>query len=109
MSNKLYRMFASELRRVLLLRIFTVTKFRNKRKGKNVSHHTLNYEQGYRLTPHRQITLDAVCAIGRHATANEIYERIHLQGRSVLPKNEIWDADTREINADIKKNQRHQR
>jgi Fur family ferric uptake transcriptional regulator len=47
-----------------------------------MSHDQLNYvervhEQGGRMTPQRQIILDAVCAIGHHTTANEIYERVH--------------------------------
>lgn len=47
-----------------------------------MSHDKLNYierihEQGGRMTPQRQIILDAVCTIGHHTTANEIYERVH--------------------------------
>ncbi len=47
-----------------------------------MSHHTLNYTQrirqkGHRLTPQRQIILDTICAMGRHATAHEIYEQVH--------------------------------
>ncbi len=29
------------------------------------------------MTPQRQIILDALCAIGHHTTANEIFERVH--------------------------------
>ena len=47
-----------------------------------MSHHQINYdkrirEQGYRLTPQRQIIMDALCAIGDHATVGEVYERVH--------------------------------
>jgi Fe2+ or Zn2+ uptake regulation protein len=46
-----------------------------------MSHETLDYatrirEQGYRLTPQREIILDALCEIGRHATVGEIYDRV---------------------------------
>lgn len=33
-------------------------------------------EQGYRYTPQRQLILDTLCALGRHATVDEIYERV---------------------------------
>ena len=47
-----------------------------------MSHHTLNYdqrirEQGYRLTPQRQMIMDALCAIGGHATASQVYDQVH--------------------------------
>ena len=38
-------------------------------------------EQGYRYTPQRQLILDTLCALGRHATVDEIYEQI----REVAP------------------------
>ena len=38
-------------------------------------------EQGYRYTPQRQLILDTLCRLGRHATVEEIYERI----REVAP------------------------
>jgi Fur family ferric uptake transcriptional regulator len=49
-----------------------------------MSHHQLDYdkrirEQGYRLTPQRQIIMDALCHIGDHATAGEVYEQVHAQ------------------------------
>lgn len=31
--------------------------------------------KGYRLTPQRQIILDALCGFGRHAAASEVYGR----------------------------------
>ena len=49
-----------------------------------MSHHTIDYverirESGYRMTPQRQIVLDAVCEHGGHATASEIYESVNEQ------------------------------
>ena len=53
-----------------------------------MSHHQLDYdkrirEQGYRLTPQRQIIMDALCGIGDHATAGEVYEQVHAQTPSI--------------------------
>lgn len=31
---------------------------------------------GYRLTPQRQLVLDALCAMGGHATIAQVYERV---------------------------------
>lgn len=49
-----------------------------------MSHHNTDYvqkirEQGYRMTPQRQIVLDTVCEYGGHATACEIYELVNDQ------------------------------
>jgi len=33
-------------------------------------------EHGYRYTPQRQLILDTLCGLGRHATVDEIYGRI---------------------------------
>ncbi len=33
-------------------------------------------QKGYRLTTQRQIVLDALCALGRHATASDVYEQL---------------------------------
>ncbi|MCA9874198.1 MAG: transcriptional repressor [Ardenticatenaceae bacterium] len=35
--------------------------------------------QGYRLTPQRQLVLDALCAMGGHATAGEVFEQVSPQ------------------------------
>jgi len=48
-----------------------------------MSHLEQNYAQrirelGFRLTPQRQLILDAVCDVGGHATATEIYNRVNL-------------------------------
>jgi Fur family ferric uptake transcriptional regulator len=32
---------------------------------------------GYRVTPQRQLILDAVCALGGHVTPEAVYERVH--------------------------------
>ena len=47
-----------------------------------MSHNTIDYiqrirESGHRMTPQRQIVLDAVCSFNRHATAAEVLERVH--------------------------------
>lgn len=47
-----------------------------------MSHDQLEFAQrirklGYRLTPQRQLILDAVCDIGGHATAAEVCQRVH--------------------------------
>ena len=49
-----------------------------------MSHNQLNYvervhDQGGRMTPQRQIILDTICAIGRHTTACDIFDRIHAK------------------------------
>ncbi|MCA9901150.1 MAG: transcriptional repressor [Ardenticatenaceae bacterium] len=49
-----------------------------------MSHYTIDYvqkirEQGYRMTPQRQIVLDTVCEQGGHVTACEIYELVNAQ------------------------------
>ena len=49
-----------------------------------VSHERLNYaarmrEQGFRVTPQRQLILDAVCEGGGHTTFEEIYERVRAK------------------------------
>jgi Fe2+ or Zn2+ uptake regulation protein len=36
-------------------------------------------QRGHRLTPQRQIILDALCATGGHVTVAELYERVHAQ------------------------------
>lgn len=46
-----------------------------------MSHHELGYEDhlrqhGYRLTPQREIILDAVCVAGTHTSFDEIWARV---------------------------------
>ena len=53
-----------------------------------MSHHEIHYderirEQGYRLTPQRQIIMDALCAIGDHASVNQVYERVHQHSPAI--------------------------
>ena len=47
-----------------------------------MSHTTSDYaslmrERGFRVTPQRQLILDAICASGGHTTPEQIYERVH--------------------------------
>ena len=49
-----------------------------------MSHNELGYadrirEQGYRLTPQRQIIMDTLCEMGGHAAVGDIYERVNAQ------------------------------
>jgi len=49
-----------------------------------MSHQHLNLpavlrDRGHRLTPQRQIILDALCALGGHVTVGELYDRVHAQ------------------------------
>ena len=53
-----------------------------------MSHHEIHYderirEQGYRLTPQRQIIMDALCAFGDHASVNAVYERVHQHSPAI--------------------------
>ncbi len=40
-------------------------------------------EQGFRMTPQRELILEAVCAGGGHTTVDEIYERLHARAPSI--------------------------
>ena len=53
-----------------------------------MTHQQINYdkrirEQGYRLTPQRQIIMDALCAIGDHATVGQVYDHVHAATPSI--------------------------
>ena len=53
-----------------------------------MSHHEIHYderirEQGFRLTPQRQIIMDALCAIGDHASVNTVYESVHRNSPAI--------------------------
>ncbi len=53
-----------------------------------MTHHQISYDQqiraqGYRLTPQRQIIMDALCAIGDHATVSQVYDRVHATTPSI--------------------------
>jgi Fur family ferric uptake transcriptional regulator len=43
----------------------------------------LLHNEGYRLTPQRQMVLDAVCEAHGHATAEQIYELVHQKSEAV--------------------------
>jgi Fur family ferric uptake transcriptional regulator len=40
-------------------------------------------EAGYRVTPQRQLILDAVCELGGHVTPEEVYEHVHESAPAV--------------------------
>jgi len=40
-------------------------------------------QKGFRVTPQRQLILDAVCEGGRHSTPEEIYERVQAKAPAV--------------------------
>lgn len=53
-----------------------------------MSHQRLNYaalmhERGFRVTPQRQLILDAICEGGGHTTPEEIYARVHAKAPAV--------------------------
>lgn len=41
------------------------------------------HKQGYRMTPQRQLVLDAVCEIGDHARPEEVFERVRQKTPAV--------------------------
>ncbi len=53
-----------------------------------MTHHLLNYaarlrEHGLRLTPQREMILDAICASGGHTTFDEIYARLYARAPAI--------------------------
>ena len=53
-----------------------------------MTHHTSDYltmlrDRGFRVTPQRQMILDAICESGSHTTPEEIYERIHAKAPAI--------------------------
>ncbi len=53
-----------------------------------MTHDTLNYaakirECGFRLTPQRELILDAVCEAGGHTTVEEIYDRLQAKASAI--------------------------
>ena len=53
-----------------------------------MSHQNLNYsalmhERGFRVTPQRQLILDAICEGDGHTTPDEIYTRLHAKSPAV--------------------------
>ena len=53
-----------------------------------MSHHTETHEQlmrerGFRVTPQRQLILDAVCAGGGHTTPGEVYGRVQATAPAI--------------------------
>ena len=52
---------------------------------------TLLRRQGHRLTPQRQIILDALCDMGGHVTVAELYERVHA-GFPAIDRSTVYRA-----------------
>ena len=53
-----------------------------------MSHNTWDYvtflrERGYRMTPQRQIMMDAICEGGGHTTLPEIFERVQRKAPAI--------------------------
>ncbi len=44
---------------------------------------SLMHARGFRITPQRQLILDAVCESGAHSTPEEIYARVHNKAPAV--------------------------
>lgn len=40
-------------------------------------------QAGFRLTPQRQLILDAVCGLGGHVSVDEVYQAVHTTASSV--------------------------
>jgi Fur family ferric uptake transcriptional regulator len=40
-------------------------------------------EQGYRLTPQREMIVEAIAHAGRHVTAEEIFEQVHTRTQAI--------------------------
>lgn len=53
-----------------------------------MTHDTSNYADriralGFRLTPQRQMILDAICELGGHVTPEDVYERVRAKSPAV--------------------------
>lgn len=53
-----------------------------------MSHNERNFAEriralGYRMTPQRQLILDAICEMGGHAPISEVYARVHEKSKLV--------------------------
>lgn len=89
--------------------IVAIAKSRN--KGDGMSHQDRNFpalmrERGFRVTPQRQMILDAVCEGGGHSTPEQIYERVQARApavnRATVYRNLSFLCDLRMIlNADM--------
>jgi Fe2+ or Zn2+ uptake regulation protein len=44
---------------------------------------SLVHERGFRLTPQRQLILDAICEAGEHVNVNEIYRRVRKHSKAI--------------------------
>lgn len=55
-----------------------------------MSHNQIDYitlmrERGFRVTPQRQMILDAICEGGEHVTPEEIYRRVKAKAPTINP------------------------
>jgi len=50
-----------------------------------IDYATLMRERGFRVTPQRQMILDAICEGGEHVTPEEIYRRVKAKSPSINP------------------------
>lgn len=53
-----------------------------------MTHQTMDYarrlhEGGFRVTPQRQLILDAICETGGHASPDDVYARVHARAPAV--------------------------
>jgi len=53
-----------------------------------MTHHRFDYaslmrERGFRVTPQRELILDAICEGGGHTTLEEIYARVHARAPAI--------------------------
>lgn len=67
-----------------------MTKARYRNQDDVTMHHTLDYatrirERGYRLTPQRELTLDAICEGHGPTTFDEIFARVRSKAPAVDP------------------------
>ncbi|HET7087977.1 MAG TPA: Fur family transcriptional regulator [Anaerolineae bacterium] len=49
----------------------------------NVNYAALMRKRGFRVTPQRQVILDAICEGGGHTTPEEIYRRVHAKAPAI--------------------------
>ena len=49
----------------------------------NVDYVALMHERGFRVTPQRQVILDAICEGGGHTTPEEIYRRVRAKAPAI--------------------------
>jgi Fur family ferric uptake transcriptional regulator len=73
---------------ILKYNVVIATFCNNKYRKLRMSHTQLDlaallHDEGYRLTPQRQMVLDAVCEAHGHATADQVYELVQKKSKAV--------------------------